>query len=231
MRARAARVVAVRDESTEVRFAVNLDEALLAARAGAEEGFVALYRDLQPRMLRYVTALVGAEAEDVTAEAWLQVARDIRFFTGDLDGFRGWVSTICRNRAMDLARTRCVQPAVPTGLALLADRPAPGDTASAALDNLGTRAAIELIAGLSPDQAEAVLLRAVVGLDAATAGRVLGKRPGAVRVAAHRGLRRLARELAARTEPTVTPTVTPTVPPTVPRTVTRRAVTTLKGPR
>jgi RNA polymerase sigma-70 factor (ECF subfamily) len=32
-------------------------------------------------------------------------------------------------------------------------------------------------------------------LDAATAGQVLGKRAGAVRVAAHRGLRRLRRKL------------------------------------
>ncbi|MGW5234218.1 sigma factor-like helix-turn-helix DNA-binding protein, partial [Streptomyces nodosus] len=43
-----------------------------------------------------------------------------------------------------------------------------------------------------------VLLRVVVGLDAPAAARVLGKRPGAVRTAAHRGLRRLARELAPR---------------------------------
>jgi RNA polymerase sigma-70 factor (ECF subfamily) len=46
---------------------------------------------------------------------------------------------------------------------------------------------------LPPDQAEAVLLRAVVGLDAGTAARVLGKRPGAIRTAAYRGLRTLAR--------------------------------------
>src|SRR5258708_7905518 len=39
------------------------------------------------------------------------------------------------------------------------------------------------------------LLRALVGLDAATAAQVLGKRPGAVRTAAHRGLRTLARHL------------------------------------
>ena len=55
-----------------------------------------------------------------------------------------------------------------------------------------------LIATLPPDQAEAVLLRVVVGLDAASAGRVLGKRPGAVRTAAHRGLRRLAELLERR---------------------------------
>ena len=89
----------------------DLDEALRAASRGDEAGFVALYRDLQPRLLRYATALVGAEAEDVTAETWLQVARDLRGFQGDLDGFRGWVSTICRNRAMDWARTRSRRPA------------------------------------------------------------------------------------------------------------------------
>jgi RNA polymerase sigma-70 factor (ECF subfamily) len=37
-------------------------------------------------------------------------------------------------------------------------------------------------------------LRAVVGLDARAAGAVLGKRAGAVRVAAHRGLKKLAQQ-------------------------------------
>ena len=83
----------------------DLETALGAARAGEEWGFVALYRDLQPRLLRYATALVGAEAEDVTAETWLHVARDLHRFDGDVDGFRGWASTICRNRATD-ARLR-----------------------------------------------------------------------------------------------------------------------------
>src|SRR5579875_1137769 len=73
--------------------------------------------------------------------------------------------------------------------------PAADDTAGGALEAVATRAAIALIATLPPDQAEAVLLRAVLGLDAATAGTVLGKRPGAVRTAAHRGLRTLARRL------------------------------------
>jgi RNA polymerase sigma-70 factor (ECF subfamily) len=37
----------------------------------------------------------------------------------------------------------------------------------------------------------------VVGLDGPAAARVLGKRPGAVRTAAHRGLKRLAGQLGA----------------------------------
>jgi RNA polymerase sigma-70 factor (ECF subfamily) len=173
----------------------GLEDALRVARAGDEAGFVVLYRDLQPKLLRYATALVGAEAEDVTAETWLQVARDLRNFTGDLNGFRGWVSRICRNRAMDSARLRSRRPADPTDALTFIDMPDRQDTYEAALGTLSTRWAMEQILALPPTEAEAVLLRAVVGLDAPTAGRVLGKRAGAVRVAAHRGLRRLARQL------------------------------------
>jgi RNA polymerase sigma-70 factor (ECF subfamily) len=39
------------------------------------------------------------------------------------------------------------------------------------------------------------MLRAVVGLDTNAAALVLGKRAGAVRIAAHRGLKTLARRL------------------------------------
>jgi RNA polymerase sigma-70 factor, ECF subfamily len=173
----------------------GLDEALRAAARGDEAGFVTLYRDLQPRLLRYATALVGAEAEDVTAETWLQVARDLRGFQGDLDGFRGWVSTICRNRAMDWARTRTRRPADPTELDVLAQHPDTTDLHGSAVEGMSTRWAMARILALPRTEAEAVLLRAVVGLDAPTAAKVLGKRPGAVRVAAHRGLRKLARAI------------------------------------
>jgi len=83
----------------------DLAAAVHAARQGDEAGFVALYRDVQPRLLRYATVLVGRDAaEDVTAEAWLQISRDLHKFVGDdwsLDphdhpkrfwsiGLRGW---------------------------------------------------------------------------------------------------------------------------------------------
>ena len=60
---------------------------------------------------------------------------------------------------------------------------------------MSTEYALELVGGLPRDQAEAVLLRVVVGLDGPAAARVLGKRPGAVRTAAYRGLKRLAKQL------------------------------------
>jgi RNA polymerase sigma-70 factor (ECF subfamily) len=66
------------------------------------------------------------------------------------------------------------------------------------LEGFTTGAALGLIRTLPRDQAEAVMLRAVMGLDAKSAGAVLGKRPGAVRSAAHRGLATLARRLESR---------------------------------
>jgi RNA polymerase sigma-70 factor (ECF subfamily) len=66
-----------------------------------------------------------------------------------------------------------------------------------------------LIATLPRDQAEAVLLRVVLGLDAEAAGQVLGKRAGAVRTAAHRGLRRLARQLEQQAAAVAPPSPAP----------------------
>jgi RNA polymerase sigma-70 factor (ECF subfamily) len=58
-----------------------------------------------------------------------------------------------------------------------------------------TNATVEFIATLPRDQAEAVLLRVVMGLDAQAVAAVMGKRPGAVRTAVWRGLRKLGERL------------------------------------
>ena len=171
-------------------------ELIERARAGDSDAFAVLYRDTQPRLLRYAALLVGQDADDVTAEAWLQIARDLRTFTGDLRAFRGWASTVVRNRALDLKRASIRRPAVPMEMMYL-DRPADNDTAATAAESISTAAALALIATLPRDQAEAVLLRTVVGLDAKAAAEVLGKRAGAVRVAAHRGLKALGRRIDA----------------------------------
>jgi RNA polymerase sigma-70 factor (ECF subfamily) len=53
------------------------------------------------------------------------------------------------------------------------------------------------MATLPADQAEAIVLRVVAGLAVDRVAEIMGKRPGAVRVLTHRGLRRLAQRLAA----------------------------------
>jgi len=74
----------------------------------------------------------------------------------------------------------------------VAQMPSTEDSAEAALEHLSTLAAISLVSALPRLQAEVILLRVVAGLDTDSVARLLRKSPGAVRVAAHRGLRRLA---------------------------------------
>ncbi|WP_424889529.1 RNA polymerase sigma factor [Streptomyces sp. XH2] len=178
----------------------ELTAAVCAAQGGDETAFRTVYRSVQPRLLGYVRTLVGeADAEDVASEAWLQIARDLGRFSGDADRFRGWAARIARNRALDHIRMRGRRPAIGGDESELAGRAADADTAGEALEALGTGNTLALIAQLPQDQAEAVVLRVVVGLDAKSAAGVLGKRPGAVRTAAHRGLRRLAEMVTAGT--------------------------------
>jgi RNA polymerase sigma-70 factor (ECF subfamily) len=170
----------------------DLARALAAARRGDEAGFEELWLALQPALLRYLRVVVGEAAEDVASETWLQAARDLRTFDGDPVLFRVWLFRVARNRAIDdrrRVRRRAEDPYDPVAQEGRATGP---DSATQVLDGLGTQWALDLIRTLPPDQAEAVMLRVVAGLDVAQTAQVLGKRPGAVRVAAMRGLRRLA---------------------------------------
>ncbi|MGW3361160.1 RNA polymerase sigma factor, partial [Streptomyces bungoensis] len=129
-----------------------------------------------------------------------EIARDLGRFKGDGAGFRGWTATIARHRALDHLRRQRVRPRAGGTEQDLLDLPGAHSTHDQALESLSTERALELVHSLPRDQAEAVLLRVVVGLDGPAAARVLGKRPGAVRTAAHRGLKRLARQLGIRDE-------------------------------
>lgn len=172
---------------------MDLATAVHAAQEGDEDGFRFVYRAVQPQLLQYVRSLVGVgDAEDVASEAWLQIARDLSSFHGDGDALRGWAARIARNRALDHLRAVGRRPLTAAGVEELLDRPGGSDTAEEAVAAVGTGAALAAIAALPRDQAEAVLLRVVMGLDSRAAAAVVGKRPGAMRMATSRGLRRLA---------------------------------------
>ncbi|MFB7503900.1 RNA polymerase sigma factor [Streptomyces broussonetiae] len=173
----------------------ELGAAVARAQDGDETAFAIAYRIVQPGLLGYLRGIVGDDAEDVASDAWLEIARNFGRFKGDGAGFRGWTATIARHRALDHLRRQRVRPQNGGTEQDVLDLPGPHSTHEQALESLSTERALELVRGLPRDQAEAVLLRVVVGLDGPAAARVLGKRPGAVRTAAHRGLKRLGHQL------------------------------------
>ncbi|MGN6132645.1 MAG: RNA polymerase sigma factor [Nocardioidaceae bacterium] len=162
-----------------------------AAQAGDEQAFVVLFRSVQPLLLRYLRTVAGSAAEDVASDAWVGVVRNLHTFSGDEQGWRAWVFTIARSRLRDEQRRLGRRPVPVDTETLLAVRPDGADVHGQVEEIATTEAALALIARLPKEQAEMVLLRHVVGLDVAHTARVVGKTPGAVRVAVHRGLRRL----------------------------------------
>lgn len=133
--------------------------------------------------------------EDIAAETWLSVVRDLPRFQGDISDFRAWLFTLARRRAIDAGRARAARPTTPV------PEVDPGEFAPSAevgaIERLGTEAALRLVATLPAAQAEMVMLRVVAGLDVATVASIVGKRPGAVRVGVHRALAALAKRIGA----------------------------------
>jgi RNA polymerase sigma-70 factor (ECF subfamily) len=168
----------------------EFDSVLAGAQRGDEAAFARLWRDLNPSLLRYLR-LAGDVADEVAAESWLTVVRKLRAFRGDESAWRAWVFTTARRRAVDAARRRDRE----TRLARRATEwvvPVAPDCADEVVATATTHDAIQLVRRLPPMQAEVVLLRVVAGLSVGEVADVLGRTPGAVSVAAHRGLRALA---------------------------------------
>lgn len=171
-------------------------DVLAAAQEGNELAFSRLWRDCNPALLRYLRVIAPECAEDVAAETWLHVVRRLTRFSGNERAWRAWLFTTARRRVIDQARRRSRRAERALEEALPSQLPVSPDAADLAIQDIDTRSAMALVARLPPHQAEVILLRVVAGLDTETVARLMARTPGAVRVAAHRGLRRMAEILA-----------------------------------
>ena len=165
---------------------------MAAAQCGSEQAFSVLWRDVNPALLRYLRVVAAEHAEDVAAETWVQVVRGLPRFTGDETAWRAWLFTTARRRLLDQVRLRKRHPSEPLDEISPMDIPRTADAEQVALDNMATESAMALLSRLPEQQAEVIFLRVVAGLDTEAVAEILGRSPGAVRVAAHRGLKKLA---------------------------------------
>jgi RNA polymerase sigma-70 factor (ECF subfamily) len=181
----------------------DLSAALEAARGGDEESFVLVWRSLHPALLRYLRVRGDDGPEDLASDTWMQALRGLDSFEGDFPAFRAWLFTIARHRAVDAGRARTRRPALPVAdvTELRPDlREAAPSAEEIAIDNDSTARALRLVATLPAIQAEMVMLRVVAGLEVGAVAELVGKKPGAVRVAVHRALQTLARDPRAARE-------------------------------
>jgi RNA polymerase sigma-70 factor (ECF subfamily) len=168
----------------------DLTALVKGARAGDAASWESLYRLLYPRLLGYARRRLPAEAAcDAVSETMARAIGAIEAFRPKGAGFEGWLFGILRHVVLDAQRAsaRHARRSVPW-----ADHDVDPSTPLDEVVHGEEAAAVRgAFARLSPAERELLELRVVCGLGAADVGTVVGKRPGAVRVAQSRALARL----------------------------------------
>ena len=172
-------------------------EVLKAAASGDEDAFGHLWQELQPRLLRYFTVMAPAAAGELAARTWLGVVDGLGRFCGSEPAFRAWVFGLARHQLLDWRRQGAHKPTERLPAADSLQPIADDDGAATILDALSPGAALGLVATLPVEQAEAITLRVVAGLEVGQVAELMGERPDTVRMLIHRGLRQLAERLGA----------------------------------
>jgi RNA polymerase sigma-70 factor (ECF subfamily) len=170
------------------------DETISRAKDGDPEAWRALYTAHAGRLVVWLrsraTGDAGVAAEDVASETWLTAAARIADFRGSADDFAGWLFGIARLQARNIerrSRRRMTSPATTDTLDHTSVAYAPGAGAEPESQGWITW----LLSHLSERERQVVACIDVVGLDVASTAAALGLSATAVRVARHRGLRRL----------------------------------------
>lgn len=170
-------------------------DVIRAARCGHGWAWEQLYRSSYPGLRAYCTHRAGSEAcDDIVAETWSRVIGGIDRYRWSPVGFDAWLFGIARRVIADhhrqVGRLRILQLRDPAP----APQVQPGEDLLDAVDREAVRRGFRR---LSAADRELLELRVVAARSAEEVAAILGRRPGAVRTAQHRALRRL-RELVER---------------------------------
>ena len=167
-------------------------DLVAAARAGHAWALTEIWQRHAPAVIGYLRGRGAAEPEDLTSEVFLGVFERLPRFHGDDNDLRAFVFTIAHHKLVDDIRRRARR-----GDSAPYDAEGDGRTTGSAeddaLDRLGDERVRELLATLSEEQRDVLLLRVVADLSLEQTAAALGKRVGAVKALQHRALGALRR--------------------------------------
>lgn len=167
----------------------NGEAALAEAARSDRYAFGELYERYYARVYRYVYHRLGnaPDAEDITALVFMKALEALPSYHPRRNTFAPWLFRITRNAVIDHFRRRRFQSSIDE----LEHQSSEVDPAGHVLERERREELGALVAHLSPDQREVVLLRFAGDLSYAEIGAVLKKKEPAVRMLLHRGLRKL----------------------------------------
>ncbi len=148
-----------------------------------EQSAADVYEELSPAVLGYLRGRGARDPEDLTGDVFVKVTEGLGAFRGDHAALRRWVFTIAHNRLVDeFRRDRPLHDSVSAA----PSRSSNDDEMPFDAELLGA------LASLTEEQREVVVLRFVADLPLKDVARIIGKRPGAVKMLQARGLATLA---------------------------------------
>ncbi|WP_183095176.1 RNA polymerase sigma factor [Nocardioides stalactiti] len=171
------------------------DELVAAAKAGDPEAWRELYRAHAGRLVLWLeTRASGLDdsPDDLAAESWLVAAQKIADFHGDSSEFAGWLFGIARNHAAN-ARRRSGRRQAASAALQVDDHVVPGPESA----HIGEEWVQSALRALPDRERDVVTCLEVLGLDVAATSEALGISAVAVRVARHRGLKKLRGSLSS----------------------------------
>ncbi len=173
------------------------DEVLAQGAAGDNHAFTELYRRYLGPVHRYMQYQAPREeAEDLTAQVFMQAYRAAAQFRGEGASYRAWLFRIAHNT---LVTYRRVSRRIPVPMPKIPDIPDDGaDPASGAADRELRVIVRSLVDELPPADRELLELRYVEGLAPQEIAQVTGASDGSIRVRIHRLLKRLRPRLIER---------------------------------
>lgn len=179
----------------------NIEEAGLVRRAimRDREAFGDLYDRHVVRVYRHIYYLVGnaAEAEDLTAQAFLQAWEAIERYQMRGAPFVSWLLRIAHNLAVSHLRSRKDRSELPDTLVDHSRHGNPEEMVQQTAEGERVRAAI---LRLREEQRQVIMLRFVEDLEYPEVAEIVGKSVAAVRVIQHRALNALRKQIG--NEPT-----------------------------
>lgn len=172
------------------------DERTLIQRAtrGDPEAFGTLYDRHAVRVYRHIYYMMGnpPEAEDLTAQAFLQAWQAIDRYQMRGAPFVSWMLRIAHNLAVSYLRSRKPNTELPETLVDQSRQGNPEETLQRQLEGDRVRKAIMSLRG---DQRQVIMLRFVEDLEYPEVAEIVGKSVAAVRVIQHRALHTLRKQM------------------------------------
>ena len=175
------------------------DDLVRRAKGGDSDAWRELYRAHAGRLVLWLSTRhrgdAALSADDLAAETWLVAAAKVQEFHGSSTQFAGWLFGIARNLSSTTSRRsgrRRTDPGTVDDTLLLP---------TVLPDVEGDDWVRRLLATLPPRERDAVGCIDGLGLDVEATARALGISAVAVRVARHRGLRKLRARMDSGDQP------------------------------